>query len=224
MGTLAAGMLFVIGPVEETSKFRRCVWGRVPLALLRRAVRRLGVRRGGQPGVRIPGKHAVYRAVWPGSDDWPRLDKHPSPYYIRQLLGLWSRGAGAGRTAGWWLAAGLAVAAIIHGLFNILVLASVQSLAWPLLALFLVALGLVWTLNRFRWAQRVSPFWLRRNYPQVECPRCRRRIFITSRFCQFCREPVAVSRAPDPICSNCRNVGRPDAAYCPRCGDRLLRR
>ena len=123
---------------------------------------------------------------------------------------------------GFWVLAGLAVAAVVHGVFNILALT--LPVAGVLLVLLLVALGLWWILNRLRWAQRVSPFRFRRNYPQVECPGCGRRIFITSRFCQACGRPLSTLRLTALICSNCGNPERPDADYCTRCGDRLLRR
>jgi rRNA maturation endonuclease Nob1 len=123
---------------------------------------------------------------------------------------------------GLWLAAGLAVAAVVHGFFNILVFT--VSPVGLLLVLLLMGLGLWWILNRLRWSQRISPFRFRRNYPQAECPGCGRRIFITSRYCQACGRSVPASRLPALICSNCGNSVRPDAGYCTRCGDRLLRR
>ena len=121
-----------------------------------------------------------------------------------------------------WLWASLAVAAAVHGVSNILVFP--LSPASLLLALLLVGLGLWWTLNRFRWAQRISPFRFRRNHPRIACPGRGRHIFITSRYCQACGRPVQASRLPALICSNCGNSVRPDAGYCTRCGDRLLRR
>ena len=220
LAAVASAMLFVVGPVEEFSKF-------------------LAVRLGPYRSLYFdePRDGMVYAAA--ASLGFASLENlvyilnfGPEVMLGRGLIStlahvifgsFWGYSlalqAQKGPLAPWpWLAAGLAVAAVVHGLFNVLVFT-----VWPL-ALLLVALGLWWTLNRFRWAQRVSPFRLRRNYPQVECPGCRRRIFITSRLCQFCRQPVAASRAPALICSNCGAPGRPDAAYCTRCGDRLLRR
>ena len=224
LGTVAAAMLFVVGPVEETSKF-------------------LAVRLGPYRSLYFdePRDGMVYAAA--ASLGFASLENlgyilnyGPEVMIVRAPLStlahvifasFWGYGLGIqaqeGRTGRrFWLVAGLAVAAAVHGLFNILLVS--LPIGGVLLALLLVGLGLWWTLSRFRWAQRISPFRLRRNYPQVECPGCRRRIFITSRFCQFCRRPVAASRAPALICSNCGNPGRPDAAYCTRCGDRLLRR
>lgn len=220
LGAVAAAMLFVVGPVEEMSKFlavrlgpfRSLYFDEPRDGLVYAAAASLGFASVENlvyilnfgPGVML-GRglistlaHVIFGSFWG--------------------YGLALQAQEGQRAQRMWLAAGLAVSAAVHGLFNVLLFT-----LWPL-ALLLVGLGLWWTLTRFRWAQRVSPFRLRRNYPQVECPGCGRRIFITSRFCQFCRRPVAASRAPALICSNCGNPGRPDAAYCTRCGDRLLRR
>lgn len=222
LATVAAAMLFVVGPVEETSKF-------------------LAVRLGAFRSLYFdePRDGLVYAAA--ASLGFASLENlgyifiyGPEVMIVRAPLStvahvifgsFWGYALGmqaqeGQRAKGLWLVAGLIVAAATHGVFNILL----SSLVGALLALLLAGLGLWWTLNRFRWAQRVSPFRFRRNYPQVECPGCGRRIFITSRFCQFCRWPVPASRPSALICSNCGNSVRPDADYCTSCGDRLLRR
>ena len=83
-----------------------------------------------------------------------------------------------------------------------------------------VGLGLAWTLGRFGWARRNSPFRYLRNYPRVERPNCHRLITIISRRCSHYRTvPGAVS---GPIhCSNCVNMNRSDAKFCTACGDRF---
>lgn len=220
LAAVASAMLFVVGPVEETSKFlavrlgpyRSLYFDEPRDGLVYAAAARLGF---------ASLENLVYILNF-GPE--VMLGRAPISTLAHVIFGsFWGYGlalqAQEGTRARWvWLAAGLAVAAGVHGLFNVLVFT-----LWPL-ALLLVGLGLWWTLSRFRWARRVSPFRLRRNYPQVEWPGCGRRIFITSRLCQFCRRPVAASRALALLCSNCGNPGRPDAAYCTRCGDRLLRR
>ncbi len=224
LATVAAAMLFVVGPVEEGSKF-------------------LAVRLGAYRSLYFdePRDGLVYAAA--ASLGFASLENlgYILIYGPEVMIGrapistlahvifssFWGYGLGMQtqewRRARWlWLAAGLVIAAVFHGVFNILLIT--LSSAGLLLALPLIGLGLWWTLNRLRWAQRISPFRFRRNYPQVECPRCRRRIFITSRFCQFCRWPIPATLSSALICSNCRNPGRPDADYCTRCGDQLLRR
>ena len=120
-----------------------------------------------------------------------------------------------------WLAGGLTVAAITHGVFNIMLFA--LPMAGILLGLLLVAAGLLWTLSRFRWAQRVSPFRLRRNYPRAGCARCGQLNSIASRFCQSCGMHDPSFRPSSLVCSHCVTPVRPDATYCTSCGDMLLR-
>ena len=125
------------------------------------------------------------------------------------------------RGRGFWLVGGLVVAAVVHGAFNILVL-TLSALA-ILALLLLMGLGLWWTLSRFRWAQRVSPFRLRRNYPRAGCARCGQLNSIASRFCQSCGMPDPSFRPSSLVCSHCVTPVRPDATYCTSCGDMLLR-
>ncbi len=224
LATVAAAMLFVVGPVEEMSKFMAVRLG--PFRSLYFDEPRDGLVYAAAASLGFASLENLLYILSFGPA--VMVGRAPISTLAHVIFGsFWGYGLGIqaqeGRRAKQlWLWAGLAVAAAVHGLFNILVFnASPMGL---LLALLLVGLGLWWTLNRFRWAQRVSPFRFRRNYPQVDCPRCGKRIFITSRFCQFCRWPVSASRPSVLYCSNCGNPVRPDAAYCTRCGDRLLRR
>ncbi len=125
------------------------------------------------------------------------------------------------RGRGFWLVGGLAVAAVVHGVFNILVL-TLSPLAL-LSLLFLMGLGLWWTLSRFRWAQRVSPFRLRRNYPRAACRRCGQLNIVSSRFCQHCGLARPSPSPSSLVCSHCITPVRPDATFCTSCGDILLR-
>ena len=217
---IAVSMLFVVGPVEELSKF-------------------LAVRLGPFRSLYFdePGDGLVYAAA--ASLGFASLEnlvyimafgpavmigRAPISTLAHVIFGsFWGYGLGLqaqeGRRARrLWLAGSLTIAAAVHGLFNVLVFS-----AWPL-ALILVGIGLWWVLNRFRWAQRVSPFRFRRNYPQSACPDCGQLNSITSRYCRSCGRADPASRPSALICSNCGNAGRPDAGYCTRCGDRLLRR
>ena len=126
------------------------------------------------------------------------------------------------RGRGFWLAGGLLAAALAHGAFNILVLTLSPMVL--LLLLFLMGLGLWWTLSRFRWAQRVSPFRLRRNYPRAACPSCGELNSVTSRFCRYCGLAWPSSSPTSLVCSHCITPVRPDATFCTSCGDMLLRR
>ncbi len=110
--------------------------------------------------------------------------------------------------------AGLTAAAAIHGLFNVAVFAQ------PLFSLVFIGIGLVWTLGRFAWAKRISPFRYRRNYPKMECPNCHHFITIISRYCSYCGA-VPVSTTLPIHCSNCGDVNRSDARFCTACGDRF---
>ncbi len=140
-----------------------------------------------------------------------------------QALGQYYASAGSQRLP--WLKrllpliCSLALAAGAHALFNVMIFVFVPA------ALALVLAGAIWAYRAFRQGQRSSPFRLRRNYPRVSCPRCGKPGLLLHRFCSSC----GVS-APRPaarqalLCSHCGNSNRPDASYCTRCGDQLLRR
>ena len=119
-----------------------------------------------------------------------------------------------GRRRGSLLIAILA-AATVHGMFNVALFVA------PAASVLLVVAGAAWTLRRFDWARKVSPFRYRRNYPRVECATCGGRIRVTSRYCQFCASPV---RTPHRglFCGNCGAQNQSAASYCTQCGDRLL--
>ena len=110
----------------------------------------------------------------------------------------------------------LAVSAA-HGMFNI------RALALPLAAIALTAVGARWTLSRFDWARRVSPFRYRRSCPKIACAACGRRIAAISRFCRFCGARAAGRRQAAALyCGRCAAPSRPDAAYCVACGDKFV--
>ena len=220
LASVASGMLFVVGPVEETCKF---------LAVRLRAYR--------SSYFDEPGDALVYSTA--ASLGFASLE---NLFYILQfgpavMIGraplstvahvvfgaVWGYALGeqvrTGRSRAWQTLAGIAGGAIAHAFFNIAVFASVPF------AVFLVLSGVSWTVARFAWARRSSPFRFRRNYPQIECPNCGGQITILSHYCRFCGVPVTVGPTPtgDLICSNCGHHNRGDAQYCTQCGDRLLR-
>ena len=129
-----------------------------------------------------------------------------------------SKQSGVSRLSGiFGIFAGILVASITHAVFNI-------SLSWPptiVAALVMVPLGIWWILRRFDWANSVSPFRYRRNYPQITCPSCRNSISVISHYCRICGQRVA-DTYDELICSQCQTVNRSDADYCTRCGDRFM--
>ena len=223
LASVAVGMLFIVGPVEELSKFLAVRLGpyrslyfdeprdglvyAVAASLGFASLENLGYIITFGPEVmvfRAPVStlaHVIFGSFW------------------GIALGLQASEHTRGRAA--WLLAGLAAGAAAHGAFNVLIYET--SPLGLLFALLLIGAGLLWTLSRFRWAQRVSPFRLRRNYPRAMCGRCAQLNSITSRYCQFCGLESPAAATPRLVCSHCISPVRPDATYCTECGDMLLR-
>ena len=217
IGSLAVGMLFVVGPVEETCKylavrlyaFRSLYFDEPSDGLVYAAAASLGfaslenllyIQAFGPEVmiVRAPlstAAHVIFGSVW------------------GEALGRQAQGRSSGSAA---LAAALAGAAAVHGLFNVAVT------VYPLAGVAIVALGLWWVLRRYRWARRISPFRLRRNYPQTACRACGQRISAASRYCRYCGAAVGAPAGP-LWCSYCGQANRSGAAFCTGCGDRLER-
>lgn len=217
LASVAMGMLFVVGPAEELAKFL--------------AVRLVPYR---SLYFDEPGDGLVYGTA--ASLGFASLENlfyiltfGPTVMILRAPLSTLAHvvfgsfwGYALGRqvqqgSGGFRLVlAGVIAGAIVHGLFN------VALFTYPLAAVILVVLGTWWTLRRFDWAQRVSPFRYRRNYPKVACHNCSQRINIISRYCRFCGSS---SESPHSVlfCSYCGNQNRPDAAYCTGCGDQLMK-
>ena len=223
LASVAAAMLFIVGPVEEFSKFLAVRLGpyrslyfdeprdglvyAVAASLGFASLENLGYIFAFGPEVMVVRApistlaHVIFGSFW------------------GIALGLQAHERTRGRAL--WLLAGLVAGAASHGVFNVLVFG--LSPIGMLLALLLIGVGLWWTLSRFRWAQRVSPFRLRRNYPRAFCADCGELNNITSRYCQSCGRSSPTSATADLICSHCISPVRQDADYCTRCGDRLLR-
>ncbi len=218
LSTVAAGMFFVVGPVEETSKF---------LAV------RLGPYRRGYSDEPMDG--LVYSAAaslgFASLENllyviqygpWVMLLRAPMSTLAHVIFGsFWGYALGLQKRNGsgqsWiWLVVGVVAAAVLHGMFN-----TTLFLFWPL-TLLVVALGMLWTLSRFNWARRVSPFRLRRNYARVRCVSCGQVISILSQYCRYCGSRAVATHQP-VFCSYCHSINRPNANYCVQCGDRLMR-
>ncbi len=215
--SVAAAMLLVVGPVEEAAKFAvvrlgpyRSLYFDEPMdGLVYGAAASLGFASLENVGyvlsfgpevmlVRAPlttVAHVVFGSIW------------------GYALGLRTQPGGGGVRV---TLVALILASVAHAIFNL------AAFAMPFFALALAVLGVVWVLGRFNWAQRVSPFRYRRNYPQTDCASCNQRIRVTSRYCRFCGERVQ-QRQQALLCGNCGARARPDASFCTTCGDRFLK-
>ena len=215
LGTVAVNMFFFVGPVEELSKFLavrlnayRSRYFEEPMdGLVYAAAASLGfaslenffyiLNYGPEVIVaRAPLStlaHLVFGSFW------------------GYALGLAWRRQGASR----WVVPGLAIAATMHAFFDVAAFGGNVGIA-----VGLVALGAFWTVSRFNWARRVSPFRYRRNYPLLTCPHCQQRVRVTFTTCPRCGSQMHRGRSP-LICGNCLAINRADAAFCTQCGDRF---
>ena len=214
--SVAAVMLLVVGPVEETCKF---------LAVRLYAFRSLyfdepsdGLTLAAAASLGFASLENVLYIVEFGP--LVMLARAPlSTLGHVVFASFWGEALGrrvqAGSAGVVWLPLGLVLAAVTHGLFNVAVTVA------PWAALLFIAMGLWWVLRRLGWARRVSPFRLRRNYPQTTCFRCGRRVSVVARFCSGCGSTL-VSVPIGPIwCSNCGHENRAEARFCTGCGDRF---
>ena len=215
--SLAVGMLLVVGPVEEVSKFlavrlhaTRSLYFEEPTdGLVYSTAASLGfaslenvlyILRFG-PAVMIGRAplstvaHVLFASFW-GS----QLGRNTQTD-TRRWSNIWI---------------GLAAAAILHGLFNVAVTVA------PLSGLLIAPIAVWWIVRRFKWGQQVSPFRLKRNIPRTACDQCGARISVASSFCSRCGA-MAPSQPVVIWCGRCGHALKTDAAYCTKCGDRLER-
>ena len=216
--TVAAGMFFVVGPVEEISKFlavrilaANSLYFDEPMdGLVYAAAASLGF---------ASLENLMYVVAF---GPWVMVLRAPLSTLAHVIFGsFWGFPLGrkiqvSPRRFWWGLPVGITAAAIVHGFFNTLLFSF-----WPM-ALVLVGGGLWWTLGRFRWAQNVSPFRYRRNYPRVGCANCGQLISVLSNFCRYCGAPANPSPS-ELYCSHCGFGNNPIARFCTECGDGLLR-
>lgn len=211
--SLAVTMLFVVGPVEEAVKFasvrlgpfRTRYFDEPADGLVYSAAASLGFASVENLGYILTFGPAVM------------LVRAPLSTLAHVVFGsIWGYALGAQaqpRPGGALMViAALSVAAAVHGLFN------VGVFSYPLLSLLLLVFGVSWTLGRFRWAQRVSPFRYWKDIPRVECTNCRRQYLATRRYCRFCGTP---SPSPDEraalFCGRCGARNAPCASRCAAC-------
>ena len=216
LASVAVGMLFVVGPVEETCKFlavrlyafRSRYFDQPSDGLLYAAAASLGF---------ASLENLLYILQF-GPE--VMILRAPLSTLAHVIFGsFWGYALGKRTEQGTSLAGpavigSIVVAAAVHGLFN------VSVFIFPMASLAIVGLGLWWVLSRFKWARMVSPFRYRRNYPRSTCPRCGSLISVAGRFCIYCG--MRVSRQLGGLqCSNCGSMNRADAGFCIKCGDRL---
>ena len=217
LASVAVGMLFVVGPAEETCKF---------LAVRLFAFRSLyfdepfdGLVYAAAASLGFASLENLFYILQFGPE--VMIGRAPLSTLAHVIFGsFWGYALGSRvrKESGGVIvvAAGIAAAAVVHGFFN------VTLFVFPLGGLPLVGVGLWWVLSRFSWARRVSPFRYKRNYPRVACPVCRQRISIVNRYCSFCGASAG-RPSGDLHCSHCGNANRNDAGFCTKCGDRLER-
>ena len=216
LASIVMSMLFVVGPVEELSKF---------MAVRLFAYKTLYFDE--------PGDGLVYSSA--ASLGFASLENlvyvmrfGPAVMLIRAPLStlahvifgtFWGRALGlrAQNTSNGLPSVifSVALAATAHGLFN------VAAFSAPVAAIAMVIIGAYWTLRQFNWAQRVSPFRYRRNYPRVVCSACRQHVSAISQFCRFCGVRLSLTHA-SLFCSHCGLENRADARFCTKCGDQLI--
>ncbi len=215
---VAAGMLLVVGPVEETSKFLAVRFGAYRTRYFEDPVHGLVYASAAALGFASL-ENLLYVSQFGVGVMIVRAPLSTVAHLV--FSSLWGYGLGvhqrSGRTRRPFVLATLAAAAVLHATFNI----AAFSPGYIWVSAGIVLIGGVWAYKRFEWGQRISPFRYRRNYPLIECMNCHNDIRIISSFCPHCG--VAVEHEYDEIiCGNCHRPNRPDALYCERCGDRFL--
>lgn len=213
--TVAAAMFFIVGPVEESSKFLAVRLGvyrtrhlNEPLdGLIFGAAASLGFATAENIGyalafgpevmiVRGPIStlgHVVFGSIW-------ALSLNPgAPVARRKIVGL-----GA-----------LAAAAAMHGSFNVLAFTS-----WGTLPAFgLVIVGAIVVRRMFRRTRSGSTYHLRRNMPLRVCPICSTGYRQHENFCTGCGTDTARLTPLFVRCANCREDSTTAGRFCSNCGD-----
>lgn len=223
LGSLALGMVLVVGPVEEASKFAACWFGArrskyfdepmdglvhaVAASLGFATLENIAYMLSFGPAVILvrgpisTAAHIVFASVWAYA--LGRYILRPSGAMVAAML------------------LALGVAAALHGAFN--VAASLNPLLGLPFVAFGVFFGVRWALRRFDWAQEVSTYRLRRNAPLFACLQCGSLVRVNANFCPGCGARSR-RRGQLLVCGQCRTENRPTASFCTECGDRFLLR
>jgi RsiW-degrading membrane proteinase PrsW (M82 family) len=213
----AAGMLLVVGPVEETSKFLAVRLGALRSAYFQEPVDGLVYSTAAALGFASLENLLYVMQFGPGV----MVVRAPLSTVAHLVFAaLWGYGLGqrqAGTRSRWFVFGTLLAAAALHAAFNITAFS--ETYLW--VSFLIVGLGGLLVYRGFQRGQRTSPFRHRRNYPLIECANCARQIRIISTFCPHCGAVVdqAITAL---VCGNCHERNRAGALYCGRCGDRFL--
>jgi len=215
--SFAGGMLLVVGPVEETSKFLAVRLGALRSAYFQEPVDALVYSTAAALGFASLENLLYVVQFGPGV----MVVRAPLSTVAHLVFAsLWGYGLGrqqAGANNSWFVFATLVAGALLHAAFNI----TAFSLTFLWVSFLIVGLGGVLVYKEFQRGQRNSPFRNRRNYPLIECANCARQIRIVSTYCPYCG--VAVDqKITSLVCGNCHEHNRAGALYCARCGDRFL--
>jgi RsiW-degrading membrane proteinase PrsW (M82 family) len=217
MTAFAAGMLLVVGPVEETSKFLAVRFGALRSAYFQEPVDGLVYSTAAALGFASLENLLYVMQFGPGV----MVARAPLSTVAHLVFAaLWGYGLGqrqAGTRGRWFVFGTLLAAAALHAAFNITAFS--ETYLW--VSFLIVGLGGLLVYKAFQRGQRTSPFRNRRNYPLIECANCSQQIRIISTFCPHCG--VAVNQTiTSLVCGNCHERNRAGALYCARCGDRFL--
>ncbi len=216
LASVAMSMLFVVGPVEEISKFlavrllayKSLYFDEPGDGLVYSSAASLGFASLENLGYII----AFGPAVIIGRAPLSTLAHVIFGTFWGRALGLRAQRSGSGLPS---IVFGIALAAAAHGLFNVAVFSA------PVAAIAMVIIGAFWTVRQFNWAQRVSPFRYKRNFAKVVCSSCGQHVSAISQFCRFCGVSVSYTNA-SLFCSHCGLENRTDARFCTKCGDQLI--
>ena len=215
IATLAAIMFFIVGPVEETSKYLAVRIGVYNTRHLREPLD--GLIYGAAASLGFATIENVGYAINYGAD--VMIQRAPISTVAHVVFGsMWAitldRRQTRKFTAGKQLL-GLAIAAALHGLFNV-----VASIGWGLAPpALLVIVGAYVVVRMFRWSREHSTYYLRRNVPYVDCGNCGYRYRIGDNFCLRCGVPTAAYPHGAITCANCSQINDKNARFCTRCGD-----
>ncbi len=217
LGSVAAALMLVVGPVEEGAKFLAVRMGPYRSRYFEEPMDGLVYGTAASLGFASLENFFYILQYGPGVIVARAALSTLAHLVFGSIWGL-ALGRSKGKRGGSLLAlGGLAAAAAAHGVFDL----AAGSGALVGVGIALVALGAVWTMNRFTWARRVSQFQYRRNYPLIECPSCAKPARVTFHACPYCG--MALKRGHTTvICGNCSARNRPDAQFCTHCGDRFV--
>ena len=214
--SVAMSMLFVVGPIEELSKFmavrlvayKSLYFDEPGDGLVYSSAASLGF----ASLENLSYVFAFGPAVMLGRAPLSTLAHVIFGTFWGRALGLRAQKSSRGLTP---IVLSIGLAAAVHGLFNVAVF------TFPLLGVAIVIAGGIWTVRQFNWAQRVSPFRYSRNYPKVVCSTCTQHISSASQFCRYCGAGIG-NLHTSLFCSHCGTENKVDALFCVKCGDQLL--